>query len=68
MDNETGGYFFISTLTGPQILKLMDLKWIKSLTDRLGLKDLKEIGINNVPLDMNRIPDEIRKLIHPTWL
>ena len=68
MDNETGGYFFISTLIGPQILKLMDLKWIKSLPDLSGLKDLKEIGIDNVPLDMEGIPDEIRKLIHPTWL
>lgn len=59
---------FISTLTSLQILKLIDLKWIKSLPDLSGLKDLKEIGIDNVPLDMDRIPDEIRKLIRPTWL
>lgn len=59
---------FISTLTGLQILKLIDLKWIKRLPDLSGLKDLKEIGIDNVPLDMDSIPDEIRKLIRPTWL
>lgn len=60
---------FISTLTGLERLRLSNLPHIETLPNLSALKNLKEISIDGVPLDQEKVPDHIKTLIkyEPFW-
>lgn len=55
---------FISTLENLETLSLTDLKYIHTLPDLSALKNLKDIKIDNVPVDISTLPEDIQKIIH----
>lgn len=48
-----------------EILKLQDLKHIKTLPDLSNLKKLKRIQLDNVPVDKDMLDMSVRKLLYP---
>lgn len=53
---------FISTLTGLERLSLSDLKHITSLPDLSELKNLREISLSGVPIDVTALPEPLRHI------
>lgn len=58
---------FISTLQQLESLKLQDLKHIKALPDMSALKNLQEIVLENVPIDVDSLPENLRKITTKPW-
>lgn len=56
---------FISALVNLEVLKLQDLKHVTALPDLNGLKKLKEIRIDHVPIDLEALDESVRRLIRP---
>ena len=54
----------ISTLTNLEKLSLIDLKHIHHLPDLSKLKKLNDIKINNLPIDLQNVPDNLKHIIH----
>lgn len=50
---------FISSLVNLEVLKLQDLKHVTALPDLSGLKKLKEIRIDNVPIDVRGLEEPV---------
>lgn len=55
---------FIKSLVNLESLKLKDLKHITKLPDLRGLTKLKEIQLDNVPVDLETMDESVRKLVH----
>lgn len=55
---------FLCSLLNLEILKLQDLKHIKTLPDLRHLKELKRICLDNVPVDLDSLDESVRNLIH----
>lgn len=55
---------FIKSLVNLESLKLKDLKHITKLPDLSGLTRLKEIQIDNVPVNLETMDESVRKLVH----
>ena len=55
---------FISTLSGLVSLSLEDLKHITSLPDLSRLTNLRDIKLDNVPVNLEEVPDNLRAIIH----
>lgn len=55
---------FVGTLKNLETLSLSDLKYIHTLPDLSALKNLKDIKIDNVPVDISTLPEDIQKIIH----
>lgn len=55
---------FISTLLGLESLSLQDLKHITSLPDMSRLVNLHDIKLDNVPVKLEEVPDNLRSMIH----
>lgn len=55
---------FIKSLVNLESLKLKDLKHITKLPDLSGLTKLKEIQIDNVPVNLETMDESVRKLVH----
>lgn len=55
---------FVGTLENLETLSLTDLKYIHTLPDLSALKNLKDIKIDNVPVDISTLPEDIQKIIH----
>lgn len=53
---------FVSTLTNLEELYLRDLRHITALPDVSGLKNLKKISLDNVPIDVTTFPSDLRKI------
>lgn len=54
---------FISTLSSLESLRLLDLSHIHALPDLTGLENLKEIILDNVPIDETTLPERIRGIV-----
>lgn len=54
---------FIATLTGLEHLRLRDLKHITALPDLSALKSLREVMLDNVPIDVAMLPADLQKII-----
>lgn len=54
---------FISSLKNLETLKLQDLRHITSLPDLSELKHLKSIYLINMPIDLNSLDEELRKIV-----
>lgn len=52
-------YMWYNNLT-----KLQDLKHVTTLPDLSKLEKLRDIQIDNVPIDLNTLDESVRKLIH----
>lgn len=55
---------FIKSLVNLESLKLKDLKHITKLPDLRRLTRLKEIQIDNVPVNLETMDESVRKLVH----
>ncbi len=53
---------FISTLSGLERLSLRDLSHITTLPDLSVLKNLREVILDNVPIDVNTLPGDLQKI------
>lgn len=54
---------FISTLTRLEHLNLRDLKHISALPNLTALKNLQEVILENVPVDMSTLPVDLQKIV-----
>lgn len=54
---------FISTLTGLESLYLRDLHHISELPDLSGIRNLREVKLDHVPIDIQNIPEDIRNIV-----
>lgn len=55
---------FIPTLLQLETLRLIDLKHITHLPDMSALKHLRDITLENVPIDISSLPDYLRNITH----
>ncbi|MBE6752868.1 MAG: hypothetical protein E7559_00695 [Ruminococcaceae bacterium] len=55
---------FISTLLQLETLRLQDLKHIRTLPDMSALKHLRDITLDNVPVDTEALPEYLRGIVH----
>lgn len=55
---------FISTLTELEELSLIDLSHIYELPDLSGVKNIRDIRLDNVPIDIQKIPDDLKRIVH----
>lgn len=55
---------FITSLVNLETLKLQDLKHITTLPDLGNLTKLKDIQLDNVPVDLEALDESVRKLVH----
>jgi Leucine-rich repeat (LRR) protein len=58
---------FLSHLEALESIKLMDLKYIKELPDLSKVNGLKEIIYDNVPINTEILPDNIKSIIKPLY-
>lgn len=62
-----GNIDFIKELDKLEVLKLQDLKHVTALPDLSGLPDLREIVLDNVPIDVSALDEGVRRLVRGVW-
>ncbi len=58
-----GNIDFIKELDKLEVLKLQDLKHVTALPDLSGLAYLREIVLDNVPIDVSALDESVRRLV-----
>lgn len=58
---------FIKELDKLEVLKLQDLKHVTALPDLSGLADLREVVLDNVPIDVSALDESVRRLVRDVW-